>query len=126
MEIKVSIGEVLDKLSILEIKKDKLQDPVKVANVQKEYNYLTSIIPDSISKSVKYPMFMQDLYKVNAQLWDIEEGKRQCERTQSFGPDFIQLARNVYIKNDIRAQIKKDINIYFKSEFTEEKSYEKY
>ena len=126
MEIKVSIGEVLDKLSILEIKKDKLNDPAKLKNVEKEYNYLISIIPDSISKSIRYPIFMQDLYIKNSTLWDIEEGKRQCEREQDFGDKFIQLARSVYKINDLRAEIKKNINIYFKSDFTEEKSYEKY
>ena len=69
---------------------------------------------------------MQDLYIKNSTLWDIEEGKRQCEREQDFGDKFIQLARSVYKINDLRAEIKKNINIYFKSDFTEEKSYEKY
>ena len=127
MEIKVSVGEVFDKLSILEIKKSKLTDPYKLQNVQKEYDYLNEILDTSrIADSVKFHDFYNQLMHVNNLLWDIEDGKRACERNQDFGVTFIQLARQVYIKNDLRAAIKKEINIYFRSEFTEEKSYAKY
>lgn len=127
MEIKVSVGEVFDKLSILEIKKSKLTDPYKLQNVQKEYDYLNQILDTSrIADSVKFHDFYNQLMDVNNLLWDIEDGKRACERNQDFGETFIQLARQVYIKNDLRAAIKKEINIYFRSEFTEEKSYAKY
>jgi len=127
MEIKVSVGEVFDKLSILEIKKSKLTDPDKLQNVQKEYDYLNQILDTSrIADSAKFKYFYDQLIEVNSLLWDIEDGKRACERNQDFGETFIQLARQVYIKNDLRAAIKKEINIYFRSEFTEEKSYAKY
>jgi hypothetical protein len=127
MEIKVSVGEVFDKLSILEIKKSKLTDPDKLQNVQKEYDYLNQILDTSrIADSAKFKYFYDQLIEVNSLLWDIEDGKRACERNQYFGETFIQLARQVYIKNDLRAAIKKEINIYFRSEFTEEKSYAKY
>jgi hypothetical protein len=127
MEIKVSVGEVFDKLSILEIKKSKLTDPDKLQNVQKEYDYLNQILDTSrIADSAKFKHFYNQLIEVNSLLWDIEDGKRACERNQDFGETFIQLARQVYIKNDLRAAIKKEINIYFRSEFTEEKSYAKY
>jgi len=127
MEIKVSVGEVFDKLSILEIKKSKLTDPQKLQNVEKEYDYLNNILESSrIADSAKFKHFYDRLLEVNSLLWDIEDGKRECERTQNFGQDFIQLARQVYIKNDLRASIKKEINTYYRSDFTEEKSYAKY
>ena len=127
MEIKVSVGEVFDKLSILEIKKSKLTDPDKLQNVQKEYDYLNQILDTSrIADSAKFKHFYNQLIEVNSLLWDIEDGKRACERNQEFGESFVQLARQVYIKNDLRAYIKKQINTYYRSEFTEEKSYAKY
>jgi len=127
MEIKVSVGEVFDKLSILEIKKNKLTDPEKLQNVQKEYDYLNQILESSrIADSVKFNDFYNQLLEVNSLLWDIEDGKRSCERNQDFTETFVQLARQVYIKNDLRASIKKQINTYYRSEFTEEKSYAKY
>jgi hypothetical protein len=127
MEIKVSVGEVFDKLSILEIKKSKLTDPAKLQNVQKEYDYLNQILESSrIADSVKFHDFYNQLLEVNSLLWDVEDGKRACERNQEFGESFVQLARQVYIKNDLRASIKKQINTYYRSEFTEEKSYTKY
>ena len=127
MEIKVSVGEVFDKLSILEIKKSKLTDPAKLQNVQKEYDYLNQILESSrIADSVKFHDFYNQLLEVNSLLWDVEDGKRACERNQEFGESFVQLARQVYIKNDLRASIKKQINTYYRSEFTEEKSYAKY
>jgi hypothetical protein len=118
---------VFDKLSILDIKKGKLNDPQKLFNVEKEFNYLNNILESSrIADSAKFKHFYDQLIAVNSLLWDIEDGKRECERTQTFGEHFIQLARQVYIKNDLRASIKKEINTYYKSEFTEEKSYAKY
>jgi hypothetical protein len=127
MEIKVSVGEVFDKLSILEIKKSKLTDPDKLQNVQKEYDYLNQILDTSrIADSAKFKYFYDQLIEVNSLLWDIEDGKRQCERFKIFDDIFVQFARQVYIKNDLRAAIKKEINTYFRSEFTEEKSYAKY
>jgi hypothetical protein len=127
MEIKVSVGEVFDKLSILEIKKSKLTDADKLLNVQKEYDYLDKILDSKrIVDNSKFNYFYNKLLDINTLLWDIEEGKRECERKKNFDNWFITLARNVYKFNDHRAQIKKEINTFFKSEFTEEKSYEKY
>ena len=127
MEIKVSVGEVFDKLSILEIKKNKLTDPEKLQNVQKEYDYLNQILESSrIADSVKFNHFYNQLLEVNTELWHIEDSKRSCERIQDFSLTFVLLARQVYIKNDLRAAIKKEINTYYRSEFTEEKSYAKY
>ena len=127
MEIKVSVGEVFDKLSILELKKNKLTDADKLLNVQKEYDYLNQVLDSSrIADSVKFNHFYNQLLIVNTLLWDIEDGKRECERKKDFGEHFIDLARQVYIKNDIRASIKKEVNIHFNSDFMEEKSYAKY
>jgi hypothetical protein len=127
MEIKVSIGELLDKITILEIKKNKIQDPLKLANVSKEYSYLLQKLHqiDIVGKT-SFNRYYNDLLEVNMQLWDIEDGKRNCERTQDFGEHFVQLARQVYLKNDLRASIKKQINTNYGSEIVEEKSYTKY
>jgi hypothetical protein len=124
MEIKVSMGELFDKITILDIKRNMLKDEKKLANVKKEYEYLISKLNWSIVSSVKYDVFYNELYNINRELWDIEDGKRQCEKDQDFGEHFILLARQVYIKNDLRASIKKNINIFYQSEFVEEKSYD--
>ena len=101
-----------------------LKDEKKLANVKKEYEYLISKLNWSIVSSVKYDIFYNELYNINRELWDIEDGKRQCEKDQDFGEHFIHLSRQVYIKNDLRASIKKNINIFYQSEFVEEKSYD--
>lgn len=124
MKIEISVGEYIDKLTILDIKKKLLKDENKLANVEKEYEYLLSKLDESILGSVKYDVFYIELYNVNRELWDIEDGKRQCEKDQNFGDHFIHLARQVYKKNDIRASIKKKINLFYQSEFIEEKSYD--
>jgi hypothetical protein len=127
MNIKVSIGEVIDKLTILEIKKAKLQDLQKLANVENEYNYLLDKLNETkITDHTSFKTYYNDLMEVNLQLWDIEDGKRSCEREKDFGEHFVQLARQVYIKNDLRASIKKAINIYYNSDIVEEKSYSNY
>jgi hypothetical protein len=127
MEIKVSVGELLDKITILEIKKNKIQDPLKLANVTKEYSYLLQKLNElDIIGRGSFNRYYNDLLEVNMELWDIEDGKRNCERTQDFGEHFVQLARQVYLKNDLRASIKKQINTNYGSEIVEEKSYTKY
>lgn len=125
MTIKVSIGEVIDKLTILEIKKQKFEDQDKLANVEKEYNYLLEKLNETNITDVSTPFkrYYNDLMQVNLELWDIEDCKRACEREKDFGETFIQLARQVYIKNDLRASIKKAINIYYNSDIVEEKSH---
>lgn len=123
MKINVSNGEIVDKLTILEIKSLKIQDEDKQKNIQQE---LTAIrqIAQSILKSC-YPQY-QELRKINETLWDIEDRLRLLEKKKSFGPEFIELARNVYKNNDQRARLKKAINLASGSEFMEEKSYTEY
>ena len=126
MLIEISVGELLDKITILELKKVKIQDPKKLGNIGKEWGYLLTKIPQDIKDDKEFAGFVSRLYSVNSELWDIEDGKRECERNKDFGEHFINLARQVYIKNDLRASIKKEINIHFKSGFVEEKSYSNY
>lgn len=124
MKIEVSIGEVVDKLTILSIKKDRITDSIKLQNVIKEHDYLLSELESSgITK--EYGRY-QELLEVNLKLWDIEDKLRALEAQKSFNAAFIALAREVYITNDRRAEIKKAINTEQKSEFTEEKSYQSY
>jgi len=123
MKIEVSNGEILDKLSILEIKLDNVKEESKLENIGKEHSALslaTSRIPAS-------PLDLyNDLKKVNQELWDIEDTIRIKERNKEFDQEFIALARSVYQTNDKRAEIKKEINLHTGSDFVEEKSYEDY
>lgn len=122
MLIEVSIGEVIDKITILKLKKANITDEEKLANVNKEYNYLLSEVEAEI---IADDLFTE-LYSVNKKLWEIEDDIRDCERNRDFEENFIRLARLVYITNDERAEIKKKINLKYGSEFVEEKSYKKY
>jgi len=123
MKIEVSIGEIVDKLSILRIKKNNISDSEKLKNVTTEYDYLYSIVFDElkIEESDFY-----NLVLINEKLWDIEDKLRDKERDKSFDDDFIELARSVYFTNDKRAEIKKEINLKYGSLFVEEKSYKEY
>ena len=125
MTIEVSNGEILDKLSILKIKKDTITDQDKLSNVQKEHDYVHSVSQDLLNQEAVKELF-ESLVQVNKELWDIEDKIRIKEKQLTFDEDFISLARSVYITNDKRASIKKQINVVSKSEFVEEKSYEKY
>ena len=122
----ISVGELLDKISILEIKQNNLKDEEKLKIVTKEL----SSLKETLNKDVRFTEEIQSLYndlkKINAKLWDIEDGKRDCERRKEFGDDFIQLARSVYIENDNRAKIKNSINKLSGSNISEVKSYDKY
>ena len=122
MKIEVSIGEALDKVSILTIKLNKIQDTEKLRNVAKELNVITKELPRGILEDSLY----QQLCSVNLRLWEIEDEIRECERNGDFNLNFIRLARAVYHRNDERAEIKKQINIKYKSELMEEKSYKAY
>ncbi len=118
--VPVSVGEVIDKITILEIKAERITDPAKLANVEKELAVLKPI-------EAKYPevaFYKLRLKAINESLWDIEDAIRVRERDQSFGEEFIDLARSVYFTNDKRAEIKKQINTVVGSEIVEEKSYE--
>ena len=124
MKIEVSIGEIVDKLSILQIKKDNITDEVKLENINKEYVYLHEIVFSQLK--INYNDDYSKLLDVNKSLWIIEDKLRDKERDKSFDNDFIQLARSVYFTNDKRAEIKKEINITYGSLFVEEKSYSNY
>ena len=122
MKIEVSIGEVLDKISILAIKLDRIQDADKLKNIQKEFTALTS----QISSSMYLDKLYMKLCQVNQKLWNVEDKLRDYERLNNFNEDFINLARSVYKLNDERARIKKEINVKYGSELVEEKSYQEY
>ena len=123
MNIEVSIGEIVDKLSILHIKKDNIVDVVKLENINKEHEYLNDVVFNELKIS-KEDFF--NLVLINETLWDIEDKIRFKERDKEFDNDFIELARSVYFTNDKRAEIKKEINLKYGSLFVEEKSYSKY
>jgi len=125
MKIEVSIGEIVDKLSILKIKTENITDKVKLDNVIKEYEYLLGVVEDDLNISTDSDLY-NELLSINKELWDIEDGIRDKEREKSFDEEFILLARSVYFTNDKRADIKKRINIEYGSDFVEEKSYNKY
>jgi hypothetical protein len=122
MQIEVSIGEALDKVSILTIKLNKIQETDKLRNIAKELNSITRELPRGILEDNLY----EKLCSVNLRLWEIEDEIRECERTGDFNLNFIRLARAVYHRNDERANIKREINIKYKSELIEEKSYKPY
>lgn len=124
MKVEVSNGELLDKISILELKLLKIEDKSKLINVQKEFDELNPLCQKLFEK---YDGQLQNHYlelaNINGLLWDIEDWIRQAEERKDFGPEFIQLARSVYTTNDRRSQVKKIINKITNSELSEEKSY---
>jgi len=123
MKIEVSNGEIVDKLTILQIKLERIKDKNKLRNLKKESDELSTIAA-SIMKTSN-PLY-KALYEINCELWDIEDHIRELERNKDFGEDFIATARSVYLKNDKRAEIKRQININTSSGLIEEKSYQKY
>jgi len=125
MKIEVSHGEIVDKLTILQIKKENITDPSKLDNIVKEYNYLLSIVENDLGISTELPEYLE-LLSINKELWVIEDDIRDKERIKEFDEDFIKLARSVYYTNDVRAKIKKEINLKYSSGFVEEKSYQSY
>jgi hypothetical protein len=125
MNIEVSHGEIVDKLTILQIKNQNITDPIKLDNIVKEYNYLLSIVENDLGISIESPEYLE-LLSINNELWVIEDDIREKERQKEFDEDFIKLARAVYYTNDIRAKIKKEINLKYSSGFIEEKSYSQY
>jgi hypothetical protein len=124
--IEVSIGELLDKISILEIKKDKIKDSEKLKFITNEH----SILKDQLKKNVKSDDKLNNLYQslkdINAKLWIIEDDKRQCEKDKDFGEKFIKLSRDVHFLNDDRAKIKLEINNHTGSIIKEIKEYTSY
>ncbi len=124
MKIEVSVGEIVDKLSILQIKKENIIDKEKLQNVNKEYLYLHEIVFSELN--INHDDDYLRLLEVNKTLWKIEDDIREKESKKEFDNQFIELARSVYITNDVRANIKKSINIKYGSLFVEEKSYSDY
>lgn len=122
----ISPGELLDKLTILEIKCQEISDPQKLANVKFERKELEVICEDHIPNRDDITSLKQTLLDVNKELWKIEDDIRDCERSKNFGDVFVQLARAVYVTNDKRAALKKDINLALGSKLVEEKSYSEY
>jgi Family of unknown function (DUF6165) len=123
MKIEVSNGEIIDKLTIIQIKLERIKDKGKLVNLKKEYDELITISSSILNTSD--PLYLA-LYEVNCQLWDIEDLIRDLERKKEFGDDFISTARSVYFINDRRSELKREINIKTSSGLIEEKSYEKY
>ena len=120
----ISAGELIDKITILEIKKEKINNKEKLVEVNKELNSLNETLKKSINNESKISSFKNDLKNINLKLWDIEDGKRSAEKNSKFDEKFIQLARNVYKFNDERAKIKLAINNALGSNIKEVKSYE--
>lgn len=123
IKIPVSTGELVDKITILEIKKIKIKDKKKLNEIKKEHKYLKEILIKKIKLDKKIKHEISSLKKINLFLWNIEDGKRAAERKKEFGKKFIALARNVYIYNDKRALIKLKINQITKSSIVEVKSH---
>lgn len=122
----ISVGELLDKISILEIKQKSIKDEQKIKIISKELESLNNSLKKDVNFTDEIKLLYEDLRKINLKLWNIEDGKRDCERKGDFGEKFIQLARNVYIENDQRAKIKDKINKLAGSNIFEVKSYDKY
>ena len=122
----ISPGELLDKISILEIKNDKITDSGKRQNVSKELDILTQTKSKHIRENETISHLYQKLKEINLKLWTIEDDIRDCERNKDFSDTFVQLARAVYITNDDRAAVKKEINLFLGSQIVEEKSYASY
>lgn len=122
----VSWGELLDKISILDIKREKLTDSTALANVENERTALIAVRDQDGILSSEARALCDDLRAVNQALWDIEDEIRDCERQDDFGGRFVELARSVYITNDKRADLKRRLNILLRSDLVEEKSYAAY
>ena len=126
LQVPVSVGEVLDKISILQIKLAHISDAAKRANIQNELDALLPLVAGDVFTTDQMQALMAELKSVNEALWDIEDDIREKEAAKSFDAEFIRLARAVYITNDKRAEIKKQINLATGSSLVEEKSYESY
>ena len=121
----ISLGELVDKISILIIKKKNISDSIKLNHITKELDFLQKTLKEYISED-KIIKYIDELININSKLWKIEDDIRECERKKIFDQTFINLARSVYFTNDERAKVKNDINRTFGSELVEVKSYEEY
>ena len=124
--VEVSVGELLDKISILEIKKKKIKNTENLKFINDEYNVLKDQLDKNVKSDEKLEKLFQFLKEINAKLWIIEDDKRMCEKNSDFGDKFIKLSRDIHILNDDRAKIKLEINNYTGSKIKEIKEYTKY
>ena len=124
--VEVSVGELFDKISILEIKKKKIKDLEKLKFINDEYNILKDQLNKNVKSNEKLEKLFQSLKEINARLWVIEDDKRLCEKNSDFGDKFIKLSRDVHILNDDRAKIKLEINNHTDSKIKEVKEYTSY
>lgn len=124
--VPVSWGEVIDKITILEIKAERLSDPAKLANVRRELDALAAVRDREFPGHAGLAALAAELKTINESLWEIEDEIRDCERARDFGETFVRLARSVYVTNDRRAAVKRRINDLLGSELVEEKSYAPY
>ena len=124
--VEVSVGELLDKISILEIKKEKIKDAEKLKFINNEYSILKNQLDENIKSDEKLNNLYQSLKEINSKLWVIEDDKRQCEKEKDFGEKFIKLSRDVHFLNDDRAKIKLEINNHTGSAIKEIKEYTSY
>ena len=126
IQVPVSPGEVLDKITILEIKSERMSDEGKIANVKRELELLQGAWLEAVEEDDTVRRIHADLKSINEALWEIEDDIRDKERAKEFDQVFIDLARSVYVTNDQRANAKKELNLYLGSEMVEEKSYQDY
>ncbi|WP_247879452.1 DUF6165 family protein, partial [Azospirillum sp. TSA6c] len=122
----VSWGELLDKITILDIKAERITDADKLANVRREREALIAVTAQADTTRSEVATLIDNLRAVNTTLWEVEDEIRDCERAKDFGPRFVELARQVYHTNDRRAALKRDLNRLLGSELVEEKSYQAY
>ena len=124
--VEVSVGELLDKISILEIKQDKIKDPDKLEFINTEHSILKNQLEKNVQSNSKLQELFSSLKEINAKLWVIEDDKRQCEKDKDFGEKFIKLSRELHFLNDDRANIKLEINNLTGSKIKEIKEYTNY
>jgi len=124
--VEVSIGELLDKISILEIKQEKIKDPEKLEFISKEYSILKNQLENNVKTDDELDKLFKSLKEVNGKLWVIEDDKRKCEKDKNFGEKFVKLSRDVHFLNDDRAKIKLKINDHTGSTIKEVKEYTNY
>jgi len=124
--VEVSVGELLDKISILEIKQDKIKDPNKLEFINTEHSILKDQLEKNVQSNSQLEKLFNSLKEINAKLWVIEDDKRQCEKNKDFGEKFIKLSRDVHFLNDDRAKIKLEINNLTGSKIKEIKEYTSY
>ena len=124
--VEVSVGELLDKISILEIKQEKIKDPEKLKFINDEHSILKDQLDNNVKSDEKLNTLFQSLKDINAKLWVIEDDKRLCEKNSDFTENFIRLSRDVHFLNDDRAKIKLELNNHTGSKIKEIKEYNKY